>query len=235
MMNTVSIIIGILFFICVIVGWAQGLFRVIVSVAGLVASLAIAAYGAPHLSGYLQERTKVDERLADAIVEELEFSEMGQEAAKGIQVALIKDLPLPETFKDNILDNNNAEMYQALEATGVYDYIAKSIAVVILNAAVFLVLTFACRVFFFFLGHSLKGLAKLPILHSMDKIGGGLLGAMRGLILIWIFFLLLSITSTFSWSQEIIAQINQSVPLKLLYDNNVLLDIVGDLTKVLFL
>lgn len=234
-MNTVCIIIGILFLICIIIGWIQGMFRVIVSVAGLVASLVIAAYGAPHLSGFLQEKTKIDEQLANSIVEELEFSEQGKDEAKGIQVAVIQELPLPETLKNNILDNNNSEMYQALEATGVYDYIAKSIAVVILNAAVFLLLTLACRLFFFFLSQALKNLSKLPIVHSMDKIGGGLLGAMKGLILIWIFFLLLSITSTFSWSQEIIAQISQSVPLKLLYDNNVLLDIVGDLTKVLFL
>ena len=85
------------------------------------------------------------------------------------------------------------------------------------------------------MGKSIGSFAKLPIVRSIDKIGGGLLGAMKGLIFIWIFFLILSITSTFVWSQNIIAQINESVLLKLLYDNNVLLDIVGDLTKILFL
>lgn len=234
-MNTVCILIGILFFICVLIGWAQGLFRVIVSVAGLVASLMIAAYVAPHVSGYLEEKTQIDERLAGHIVEELQFSELGQEATRGIQVAVIQELPLPETLKNNILDNNNSEMYQALEVSGVYEYISKSIAVVILNAAVFLLFTFMCRVFFFFLGKAIGELAKVPIVRSIDKVGGGFLGAMRGLILIWIFFLILSITSTFSWSQEMTQQIQQFAPLKLLYDNNVLLDIVGDLTKVLFL
>lgn len=234
-MNTICIVIGILFFICVLIGWAQGLLRVVVSLAGLVASLVIATYVAPHVSGYLEEKTQMDDRLAAYIAEEMEFSELGQEATRGIQVAVIQELPLPETLKNNILDNNNSEMYQALEVSGVYDYIAKSIAVVILNAAVFLLFTFICRVFFFFLGKTMGSLAKLPIVRSIDKIGGGLLGVMRGLILIWIFFMLLSITSTFSWSQEMIAQIQQSIPLKLLYDNNVLLDIVGDLTNVLFL
>lgn len=234
-MNTVCIVIGILFLVCVLAGWAQGLLRVVVSLAGLVASLVIATYAAPHVSGYLEEKTQIDEQIADHIVEELQFSDAGQEATKGIQVALIRDLPLPEALKDNILDNNNSEMYQALEVSGVYDYIAKSIAVVILNAAVFLLFTFICRVFFFFLGKSVGSLTKLPIVRSIDKIGGGLLGVMRGVILIWIFFLILSITSTFEWSQEMIVQIQQFMPLKLLYDNNMLLDIVGDLTRVLFL
>ena len=62
-----------------------------------------------------------------------------------------------------------------------------------------------------------------------------MLGAIKGLILIWIFFLVLSVTSAMDWSQILIGQINQSAILKMLYDNNVLVGIVGDLTKVLFL
>ena len=58
---------------------------------------------------------------------------------------------------------------------------------------------------------------------------------MKGLILIWIFFLILSVTSTMEWSQSLIAEINATSILKMLYDNNALVDIVGDLTKVLFL
>lgn len=234
-MNVACIVIGIFFLICVLIGWVQGLFKVIVSVAGLIVSIIVATYVAPHVSGYLEEHTQLDEKIAAYISEELQFSDVGQEATKGIQVAVINELPLPETLKSNILDNNNSEMYNALNVSSIYDYIAKSIAVVILNTVVFLLLIFICRVFFFFLGKSISALTKLPILHSIDKIGGGLLGVMKGLIWIWIFFLILSITSTFVWSQQIIAQIDQSTLLKLLYDNNVLLDIVGDLTKVLFL
>lgn len=234
-MNIVCIVIGILFFICVLIGWMQGLLRVIVSVAGLIASLIVAIYVAPRVSGYVEENSQVDEKIAGYISEELQFSDVGKEATRGIQVAVISELPLPETLKSKILDNNNSEMYDALNVSSVYDYIAKSIAVVILNAAVFLMLIFICRIFFFFLGKSIGNIAKLPILRSIDKIGGGVLGAMKGLIFIWVFFLILSITSTFAWSQNIIVQINESVLLKLLYDNNVLLDIVGDLTKILFL
>lgn len=234
-MNTISIIIGIVFLICVISGLWQGLFRVLVSVAGLIVSIVIAVYVAPYVSSSLEKNTQLDERLAQYISEKMQFSEAGEETSKGIQVAIIEGLPLPETMKDNILNNNNAEMYDVLNATGVYDYIAKSIAMVILNAVVFLALVLICRIFFFFLGRAAKGLSKLPILRSIDKVGGGALGAMKGLILIWIFFLILSVTSTMEWSQSLIEEINATPILKMLYDNNALVDIVGDLTKVLFL
>lgn len=234
-MNTISIIIGIVFLICVISGLWQGLFRVLVSVAGLIVSIVIAVYVAPYVSSSLEKNTQLDERLAQYISEKMQFSEAGEETSKGIQVAIIEGLPLPETMKDNILNNNNAEMYDVLNATGVYDYIAKSIAMVILNAVVFLALVLICRIFFVFLGRAAKGLSKLPILRSIDKVGGGALGAMKGLILIWIFFLILSVTSTMEWSQSLIEEINATPILKMLYDNNALVDIVGDLTKVLFL
>lgn len=235
-MNVVCILIGIAFLIFVLIGWGQGLFQLILSVAALIVSMLIATYVAPYISGTLQEKTMIDDNIATYIAKELQYSDSGKEATRGVQVAVINELPLPETLKSTILDNNNSEMYDALAVCGVYDYISKSIAVVIINAAVFLILMLLCRVVFFVIARdSKKTLAKLPIVRSIDKIGGGILGAMRGLLWIWIFFLFLSITSTFAWSQDVIGQIDQSVILHFLYDHNVLVDILGDLTKVLFL
>ncbi len=234
-MNWVCIVIGLLFLICFFVGWAQGLFKVLISVAGLIASIIVAVYVAPNVSGYLEEHTDLDDKVATYITEELRFSEVGEETSKAVQVEVINELPISETLKSNILNNNNSEMYSALDATGVYEYIAKSMAVVILNSVVFVVLVLVCRVFFATLGKAVQGLTKLPIIRSVDKIGGGVLGGMHGLIIIWFLFLLLSITSTSEISQEIITSICQFPLFKLLYDNNLLLDIVGDLTRVLFL
>ncbi len=234
-MNWICIAIGLLFLICFLVGWAQGLFKVLISVAGLIASIIVAVYVAPTMSGYLEENTDIDDKIAVYIKEELQFSETGEETSKGVQVEVINELPISDTLKSNILNNNNSEMYSALDATGVYDYIARSMAVVIVNSVVFVLLVIVCRVFFATLGKAVQGLTKLPIIRSIDKIGGGVLGGMRGLIIIWFLFMLLSITSTSEISQGIIASVCRFPLFKLLYDNNLILDIVGDLTRVLFL
>lgn len=184
-MNNISIIIGVMFLVCVLVSWARGLFKSILSVAGLIVSIVVAVYVAPHLSGYIEEHTQTDEKIADYIAEKLEYSEVGEELSRSVQVAVISELPLPETLKSNILDNNNSEMYSLLDVSGVYDYIAKSVAVVILNAAVFLALAFFCRLFFFMLSREMSDFTKLPIIRSIDKIGGGCLGALKGIIYIY--------------------------------------------------
>ena len=233
-MNAVCIVIGLVFLINVILGWARGFFRVLISVATAIAGILLGLYFAPYISSYLKENTDTDDKLAVYIEQKLEFSDKSEDKSKGVQVEIIEELPLPDVMKANILNNNNTETYDVLKATGVYDYISKSVAVVILNGAVFLVLALMCIVVFKFMSLLIKGITSIPIIKSIDRIGGGVLGGLHGILMIWVFFLTLSITSTFSVSQIIIKQACESDILKLLYENNILLDIVGDLTKVIF-
>lgn len=233
-MNAVCIVIGLVFLINVILGWARGFFRVLISVAAAIAGILLGLYFAPYISSYLKENTDTDDKLAVYIEQKLEFSDKTEDKSKGVQVEIIEELPLPDVMKANILNNNNTETYDVLKATGVYDYISKSVAVVILNGAVFLVLALMCIVVFKFMSLLIKGITSIPIIKSIDRIGGGVLGGLHGILMIWVFFLTLSITSTFSASQIIIKQVCESDILKLLYENNILLDIVGDLTKVIF-
>lgn len=233
-MNAVCIVIGLVFLINVILGWARGFFRVLISVVAAIAGILLGLYSAPYISSYLKENTDTDDKLAVYIEQKLEFSDKTEDKSKGVQVEIIEELPLPNVMKANILNNNNTETYDVLKATGVYDYISKSVAVVILNGAVFLVLALMCIVVFKFMSLLIKGITSIPIIKSIDRIGGGVLGGLHGILMIWVFFLTLSITSTFSVSQIIIKQACESDILKLLYENNILLDIVGDLTKVIF-
>ena len=234
-MDWICVVIGVVFLACVVAGWVQGLFKVLISVAGLIASIMLSVYIAPNVSGYVQQHTTLDEQLCTFIMEKMEFSDAMEEASKGEQVELISELALPDTLKENMLNNNNSEVYSLLEASGVHEYIAKSMAMVVINALVFIILVIVSNVFFSTLGKGLGKITRLPIIRSIDKIGGGMLGCMQGLIVIWMLFLVLAISSTAEVSQELIKAISGNELLKLLYDNNLLLDIVGDLTRVLFL
>lgn len=238
-MNVIGIVIGILFLICVLVGWMQGLFKVAISVLGLVVSIILSTYVSPHVSGWIEDYTQIDEKIAEYMETELGFKETEKKVSKGKQVKIIHELPLPNSIKTNLLDHNNSEMYEALNVENIFGYITKTIAMVIINATVFLILTLAARIVFCFVSTGIKGLTKLPILRWMDKIGGGCLGLVKALVFTWIFFLFLSVTSMFSgegsWSNEAITEINYSIPLKFLYEHNMLLEVVEDLTKVLFL
>lgn len=233
-MNAISICFIVLFLICVLVGWGRGLFKSILSTASLIVSIVVAVYVAPYVSGYLQENTTVDDDLAAIIMEKLEFTDDKEEMPRSTQVSAVNELSLPEHMKSSIVDNNNSEIYQLLGVSGVYAYIAKSVAIVILNGIVFLGLMLITKIISSILYRKVTDFSKLPIIRSIDKIGGGCLGTIMALIYTWLFFLGVSISTTFEWSQVLVAQIEETWFLKLLYDNNLLLDIVGDITKILF-
>lgn len=233
-MNSISGIILIFFLISILIGWIKGLFKTVLSVAGLIVGIVVAVYVSPHVSGYLQENTQIDENLAGYITQKLELPLENQDNTRASQVAAVNDMSMSEGMKSTILDNNNSEIYKLLGVTSVYDYIAKSISIMILNAITFLILLSGCRVIFFILSRMMGDLTKLPIVRSIDKIGGGCLGCMKALIYVWVFFLIVSIAGSFEWCQDIMKQIEESALLKLLYDNNLILDVVGDLGKILF-
>lgn len=233
-MNNFSLVFIILFMLCVLISWKRGLFRSILSTAGIIASIIIAVFVAPYVSGFLHENTDVDEKMAAVIEQKLGFDETKEAETRSAQVATVNALLLPERIKACIVDNNNSEIYSVLGVDGVYAYIAKAIAVLVLNAIVFLVLMLLSKFIFFVMSRRMVGLLKLPIIRSVDKVGGGCLGVVKGLIYTWLFFLILSIGSAWEWSANLIQQIDENPLLKLLYDNNLLLDVVGDLTKILF-
>ena len=92
-MNSVSIIIAVAFFLCVLVGWAKGLFKSILSVAGLVASIVVAVYVAPHVSGYLEKETQTDEKIATIMnhYENVHYKELEYELDNGEKIEIFRD------------------------------------------------------------------------------------------------------------------------------------------------
>ena len=97
-MDWICIVIGVLFLICLIAGWTRGLFKVLLSLAGMIASIMVATYIAPSVSGYLEEHTTWDDEIAVYISEKMSFADSENEISKGIQVEVINDLPISETL-----------------------------------------------------------------------------------------------------------------------------------------
>ncbi len=231
----VCMVLGVVLLVFVVVGYLRGLFQVLISIASLIASIIIAVYAAPHLSSWLQEHTEADEKLAVYISEQMSFSGKKEETSKGVQVEEINSLGISDQMKGVILNNNNSDMYKALGVTGVYGYISKSIAVMFINVTVFVLLAGFCRVFFFILKRKAGKLTEdLPVVKWMDRTAGALLGAAKGVLLTWIFFLILSVTGTYEWSRECTRQIKENPAVSFLYENNLLSDMVVDVGKVMF-
>ena len=77
-------------------------------------------------------------------------------------------------------------------------------------------------------------LSRIPVVHGLNKAGGFVFGLLNGVVYLWIAFIIVTIFSTTSWGQYIFAQINDSVILSFIYNNNYLLVLLANMGKVLF-
>ena len=70
------------------------------------------------------------------------------------------------------------------------------------------------------LGVELNQIARLPILWELNQLAGALLGAVAGLLFIWLAGLVIKACSGMPWTQPLLMQIEASWWLSLLYQNN---------------
>ena len=64
----------------------------------------------------------------------------------------------------------------------------------------------------------------LPVIGTLNHAGGAAVGAVVALVIVWIAFLLITVTYSSEFSASCFAQIQQNPILTFLYENNPLLE-----------
>ena len=77
-------------------------------------------------------------------------------------------------------------------------------------------------------------MSRIPVVNGLNKIGGFIFGLLNGVVYLWIACIIITIFSATAWGQYIFAQINDSVILSFIYNNNYLLELLANMGKVLF-
>ncbi len=102
----------------------------------------------------------------------------------------------------------------------------------IMNIISFFVLLIVLTVLLFIVKQFFKGITSLPIIKQIDRLLGFILGGVLTLLCVLIFFLILSLFSSFSWTTSIIEYINSGYIAKYLYNNNILLNILSSFINI---
>lgn len=68
--------------------------------------------------------------------------------------------------------------------------------------------------------------AKLPILNGLNRLAGTILGFAEGMLLIWIFFLAVSVFAATQWGGTLMEMISKSALLTWIYENNMLFSLM---------
>ncbi len=137
---------------------------------------------------------------------------------------------LPEFISESLVKNNNTEVYKVLGVQNIVDYVSISITNIVVAMLALLITWFILKCV---LVGSLRMLgnivAKLPVISSLNHIGGFCIGGMKGLITFWIVALIVPCVIAIPAYQDLETYIQASVLFKWLYENNLVLVIFKQL------
>lgn len=234
-MNVLLIVVIIILALNAFAGLQRGLIKTLFSIFSLIIALLLTVFISPSISSRLQNSEKVmnyfTEKVDEILNLEENLKEVGNKAAD--QLKVIDELPLPKSIKSSLIKNNNKQIYNALDVTNFADYLTRSIACFILSAVVFLICFIIILVVLKILCFTLDIISKLPILNEINKLAGFALGLLQGLIILWIGCIILTAFGSTEWGQSAFSMIKESKLLEFIYNNNLILKNITNLSKLL--
>lgn len=139
------------------------------------------------------------------------------------QIQQIENSEIPKFLKDKLLENNNNAIYEELGVTSFPEYVAAYIARMLIHVVTFLVTFLLAIIIVKALMAAVDIIGELPIIGTLNHLGGAVVGAGVALAVVWLVFLLITVTYTTEISTSCFVQIQQNEILTFLYNNNPLL------------
>lgn len=236
-MNVLTIIVSVIFAVFMLLGLKRGLFKTAFKMISMVLALALAYFISPMVSDTVIQRTNVDEYIKQTIsnkmrgeVEQKVSEEaLSAELTKNEQIQAISEFNIPSFLKDNLIANNHDEMKKMLGVNNFYDYVVTYIAVTVIRAVSFIATTIVIMLLLFIISIVVSVALELPIVGSINKIGGLAFGFCEALLIVWLMFVLFAAMANTKFGINMYNQIGESRLLQTLYDKDIFLNVLNRL------
>ena len=208
-------------------GFRRGFIREIVSFFFVFLALAVSWAINPYVNEFFMEDTPVYEKIQESCQSFVESQKKQELTSPGTeeQTGFIEGLELPELLQKGLESNNTAEVYTYLAVDSFGEYISEALARMIVNGLSFFVSYLLASVILRLGTWVLNLLAGLPVLKSANKLAGGLVGAVKGVLFVWIAFLVMTILCSTSIGKEALALIEKDAFLNVLYEYDIFVNV----------
>jgi uncharacterized membrane protein required for colicin V production len=228
MLNTLDFIVLVIIGLCVLGGYRRGF---ILTVYGLVSFFLCIIFTMrlyPYMSRFLAQ-TALYEHIKEMVINSMGLQPFIQENAALQAADLINNLPLPAVFKEMLLTYNTPDMYTLLNVTRLEDYIGGFFANIAINiismVLVFVLVWLLLRI----IGGLLNIIGHLPIINTLNRIGGLAAGFVLGLFLVWLGLTLMSFLFATPANPQVYALLENSWISQWLYENNFMLNFITNI------
>ena len=223
-------IIGVFAFI----GWRVGFVKSVFSLVSTIAVIIITILVSPIVTNMLKSNEKISGSIQNKLEQVIDLSGVAENLSPEEEkdpLAFIDGLQLPSSIKNTIKDSLTATMEEKKEAAADFvgdklnsleKYICELLTNIILNALGFFITFILAAVGVAVLCFVLDLLSKLPVLRQINTIAGVGVGALEGLIILWIVFIIITMLGSTGFGQSCLTLIGESKILSFLYDSNIL-------------
>lgn len=220
-MNWILIVVIAIIALLGWIGFKKGLIKMVFSLVSTIAALLLASVFSPVVSGIMKNSENVVGFIDEKVAAIVNFSsEEAAEAGENEQESLISSLPLPESIKQSLMENNTAENYITLQVSQFEEYVCRQITNVIINAIAFVITLVIAIIALWFACNALNLLAKLPLLRQLNQAAGLAAGLAEGVLVVWVLFVVLTMCAGSEFGREALEMIAENPFLDFIYKNN---------------
>lgn len=232
-MNWLLIIVVAILAINMLIGMKAGFIKTIFSLCSIVVAIILTLWISPVVSNYMKGNDKIHSAISAKVEKMLPFSE--EKAESGKEESLIKELPLPKSIQNSLIENNNDDVYGNfdIEIGNFKGYVNSYLTGMVINALSFMLTFIVILILLWIICIALDIVSKLPLLNQLNKTAGLAAGLVHGLVVIWLFFILVTVFQSSELGQKAMEMIGDSQVLSLIYNNNFLLQFITSIKKVI--
>ena len=222
----IDLVIVVILVTVTVVGAKVGLVRTMYQVLGSLFAWIFAFMIYPIVQGILS-KTPLYEGVKTWIADKLPSWEglMGLQE----QAAFIKEATtwLPDFIGEHLVYNNNSEVYSRMGVKGLEDYIVVYLADFCMMILALLISWLSVKIALLFVLKTLDIVSKLPVIRTVNKVGGCGLGFLKGVFMIWLIQAIVPILILIPAFEGLEAVMGQGLLNQLLYENNIILQLIN--------
>lgn len=220
-----GIVILLMLILFIWMGYRRGFIREIVSFFFVFLSLSLAWAINPYINDFLISETPVYSTIQETCTDFVQKQSSDLENEMESSSQFIDGLNLPEILRKNIEKNNNTENYAELSVNTLTEYVSGYLARTIVNGLSYVLAYILATIGIRIVVYILNLIAGLPILKTANKLTGGLVGFVKGLVFIWILFLILTVLCSTEIGKTSLELIEKDSLLSVIYQYDPLIQI----------
>lgn len=224
MINWLFIVVIVVFFFSVYSGHKKGVFKTLFSVISIIIAVILTTIITPYVAKQINKNEKINKSVRESVGGVIDI--VGENKNDEEQEAFIDSLPVSEYVKKYLRANNNLQVYQDRGINSFNEYIVDGIVRLVINLITYAVLFFFIRIVVFVLSIVSNLLSMLPIMEESEGYGGWLIGSVKGILEVWVLFIVITIVAHTDYGMNAMNCINSNGLLGQLYNNNIILEIM---------